>query len=104
MQLNKKYKKGEPVISESGELLGQYLSNEKEFIVSNVGQIKKALLEMGNYAKAICNEQQTEFEIFAKRKIYNENIGSKEQYLTRKNNDLIWIEIPENAYQFIELE
>lgn len=59
---------------------------------------------MGNYALAHNIKDASVFKIFCKRKIYNEEIGTKDQYLIELENDLKWIELKESDYKIEELD
>lgn len=98
------YQIGEPVTDNEGFLLGQYLEDETAFIYSNPTFLKAAFKEMGNHAIATHKETMYIKKIYCKRKIYNKEMGSKEQYLVLIADDLIWQEISEDEFEISDVE
>lgn len=99
------YNKGENVITKEGLNLGQYIEDEKDFIIKDKKLLIDSLLSMGFYSEAINKNNETEkFQIYTKRKIYNEKIGTIEQYLIKVKETLEWKELSDEDYLFIDKE
>lgn len=100
--INKKnYKKGEAVmIGGEEESLGQYIENENDFIVSTKEYYIKTLLELGFHSKATSETEV--FNIYAKRTVYNEEIGSVVQYLVSVEDTLKWKRIDQDVFKITD--
>lgn len=103
MAIKESYKIGQNVVSEEGILLGQYVEDKKQFIVRDVAFLKETMLKSEPYSIAK-DQDNNKYQIYGKRKIFNEKFGSLDQFLVKTENDLEWKQLSDNVYHFIDLD